>query len=87
MVRIHVKILGYLSSRHHCRTPTKNRPPSRWIRGLSTPSSATVENSDNHAEIAQLAEHLICNQGVVGSIPTFSITHERVKNEKRGVNK
>lgn len=26
------------------------------------------------AGIAQLVEHLICNQGVAGSIPAFSIT-------------
>ena len=24
-----------------------------------------------HAELAQLVEHLTCNQGVVGSIPIF----------------
>lgn len=28
----------------------------------------------NFAGIAQLVEHLICNQGVAGSIPAFSIT-------------
>ena len=29
--------------------------------------------------LAQLGEHLLCKQGVVGSIPTGSTTAERVK--------
>ena len=38
-----------------------------------------------HGGVAQLGEHLVCNQKVSGSIPLISIAYERDTLEKIGV--
>ena len=47
------------------RRPIHSRGPRRQMAGVAGMASAARE-----AGIAQLAEQLICNQQVVGSIPT-----------------
>ena len=44
-------------------------------RGVAgAPGLAAELPLDDHGAIAQLGEHLLCKQGVVGSIPTGSTT-------------
>src|SRR5512142_2928732 len=47
--------------------------PSRWLGVLT--SRAKIEGRRNLGAVAQLGEHLVCNQGVVGSNPIRSIPH------------
>ena len=43
------------------------------MNDLANPFAGTREGfSGNHGALAQLGEHLLCKQGVVGSIPTGS---------------
>ena len=45
-------------------------------------SPPTEEKSEEHGGIAQLGEHLLCKQGVIGSIPIISTS--RVSEDTEG---
>ncbi len=46
---------------------------------IKTALTLEINEYEKNADVAQLAEHLICNQGVGGSIPSISICRKTVE--------
>ena len=63
------KVKKKVDGREEC--PYKVRPLSACKKEAANFDSVS---NQKEADVAQLAEHLICNQGVGGSIPSISMT-------------
>ncbi len=78
------RFAGFVSGFRESSSARRETPPCAVAHKVSS-NAAMRRLSRDRGGLAQLGEHLLCKQGVVGSIPSSSTRQLGVRNQGPGV--